>query len=91
MQALVEAAFPLTSVEPLLLALRGAAYSSAFTLLFLVTRGFSGLTAISVWLSPDIEHSYTDEVMRRLDHPQISNANMNANDTGAHVEYDKHR
>ena len=43
-----------------------AAYSNAFTLLFLVTIAFGGLSIIAAWFTPAIEDKYTNDVMRRL-------------------------
>ena len=43
-----------------------AAYSNAFTLLFLVTLAFGGIAIIAAWFTPALEDRYTNDVMRRL-------------------------
>ncbi|KAK5717217.1 hypothetical protein LTR15_009106 [Elasticomyces elasticus] len=43
-----------------------AAYSDAFTLLFLVTLAFGGVSCITAYFTPALEHRYTEDVIRRL-------------------------
>lgn len=43
-----------------------AAYSNAFTLIFLVTIAFGGVSCIAAFFSPEIEKHYTGSVVRRL-------------------------
>lgn len=48
-------------------AIQGA-YSNAFSIVFLVTIAFGGISTIAAFFTPAIEDRYTDEVMRQL-HP----------------------
>ena len=43
-----------------------AAYSNAFTLVFLVTIAFGACSTIASFFAPEIEKYYTGDVMRRL-------------------------
>ena len=45
-----------------------AAYSNAFTVLFLVTIAFGGCSIIAAFFTPATEDRYTNDVMRQL-HP----------------------
>lgn len=64
-----------------------AAYSNAFTLVFLVTIAFGACSTIAAFFAPEIEKYYTGDVMRRL-HIQGKRAVESDSDaTKAEVEH----
>ena len=54
-------------IEVGVVALQGA-YSNAFTLVFLVTIAFGGISTIAAFFTPSIEKYYSNDVMRRIHH-----------------------